>query len=164
VTGDAFPGTYEIEMTFYSNTYPEEGSEIGTQTITLTVEGPCCENAYADLVLLWPPNHKWVEISIEGVTHTGGEDVTITVTSVWQDEPTEGLGDGDHSPDAVITDGIVEVRAERSGIEDGCVYHISFTATDEYGGYCEGEVTVGVPHDKKDTPVDGGALYDSTLP
>jgi hypothetical protein len=164
VTGDASPGTYEIEVTFYSNTYPEEGSEIGTQTITLTVEGPCCENAYADPDLLWPPNHQWVEIGIEGVTHTGGEPVTITVTGVWQDEPTEGLGDGDHSPDAVIHDGIVEVRAERSGIEDGRVYHIYFTATDEYGGVCEGEVTVGVPHDKKDTPIDGGALYDSTLP
>ena len=59
-----------------------------------------------------------------------------------------------------------QVRAERSGTDkvpgDGRVYHISFTATDEYGATCDGEVTVGVPHDKKDTPVDGGALYDST--
>ena len=38
VTADASPGTYEIEVTFFSNSYPEEGSEIGTQTIILTIE------------------------------------------------------------------------------------------------------------------------------
>ena len=99
-----------------------------------------------------------------GVSDPDGDPVTITVTGVWQDAPTEGLGDGDHSPDAIIYTDYVEVRRERSGIEDGRVYNIYYTADDGRGGICECEVTVGVPHDKKDPPIDGGALYDTTLP
>lgn len=46
---------------------------------------------------------------------------------------------------------------------DGRVYHIGFTATDDYGASCSGEVKVGVPLSRaKRQPLDGGALYDST--
>jgi hypothetical protein len=153
VASDAEPGVYTCIVTFYANTWPHEGAEIGTETITVEVNAPPdCENAYADPDLLWPPNHKWVEVRIMGVSDPDGDPVTITVTGVWPDEPTEGLGDGDHSPDAIIYTDYVEVRRERSGIEDGRVYHIYYTADDGRGGICECEVTVGVPHDKKDTP------------
>lgn len=124
---------------------------------------PDCSNAYPSIDLFWPPNHKMVEIDIMGVVDPDGDPVTITVTGVWQDEPTEEQGDGKSGPDAVIYGDFVEVRAERSGVEDGRVYHIYFTAEDDKGGICTGEVTVGVPHDKKDDPVDGGALYDSLI-
>ena len=33
------PGTYQCTVTFYSNGYPAEGTEIGVQTITVTVPG-----------------------------------------------------------------------------------------------------------------------------
>jgi hypothetical protein len=57
------------------------------------------------------------------------------------------------------------VRAERAGGGNGRVYHIFFTASDGNGGSCSGIVNVGVPHDlgRGRVPVDGGALYDSTL-
>jgi hypothetical protein len=165
VAGNATPGVYVSTVTFYANTWPHEGSEIGTETITVTVNAPPdCEDAYADPDLLWPPNHKFVEVHIYNVVDPDGDPVTITVTGVYQDEPTEGLGDGDHSPDAIIHGDYVEVRSERSGTGDGRVYHIFYTADDGRGGVSECEVTVGVPHDKKDTPIDGGALYDSTQP
>jgi hypothetical protein len=54
------------------------------------------------------------------------------------------------------------VRAERSGLGNGRVYKIAFTASDGKGGTCAGSVTVGVPHDVKDLPVDDGQAYDST--
>jgi hypothetical protein len=101
-----------------------------------------------------------VKIQLTGAADT----VMINVTAVRQDEPTEGIGDGNVSPDAKIYPTYVELRAERSGTGDGRVYHIYFTATDDSGGYYEGEVTVGVPHSVKKAAVDGGALYDSTLP
>ena len=165
VAGDAAPGVYVSTVTFYANTWPHEGSEIGTETITVTVNAPPdCEDAYADPDLLWPPNHKFVDVHINNVVDPDGDPVTITVTGVYQDEPTEGLGDGDHSPDAIIHGDYVEVRSERSGTGDGRVYHIFYTADDGRGGVSECEVTVGVPHDKKDTPIDGGALHDSTQP
>ena len=65
---------------------------------------------------------------------------------------------------SVVVDVVAEVRAERAGPGNGRVYQIGFTAYDGCDGYCSGEIKVGVPHDKKDVPVDDGAVYDSTAP
>jgi streptogramin lyase len=130
---------------------------------------PDCSEAYADPDCLWPPNHKYVDIIILGVTDPDGDPVTITVTGVTSDEPTasdKGSGGAKHAPDAIINpDGTVSVRAERSGDEDGRVYEISFTADDGRGGECSGTVIVKVPHDQsgEDCPaVDSGQEYDAT--
>ena len=56
----------------------------------------------------------------------------------------------------------MSLRAERQGPGNGRVYRIAFTASDAKGGTCQGSVTVGVPHDPKDTPIDDGHTYDST--
>jgi hypothetical protein len=123
--------------------------------------GPNCSQAVASPNLLWPPNHKFVPIHILGVTNSGSGAVTISVTSIFQDEPTagqqDGIGVGTSTP---------SVRSERDGGGDGRVYHIAFTATKSGGGSCTGTVTVGVPHDQGHNggPVDGGALYNSTTP
>lgn len=138
------------------------------QFAPLVNQAPDCSNATPSLDTLWPPNHKFVDITVEGVTDPDGDPVTINIDSVWQDEPTDTLGDGSFTPDAtgVGTD-TAAVRAERAGTKevpgDGRVYHIAYTADDGNGGTCSGTVTVGVPHDVKDTAVDGGALYDSTI-
>lgn len=126
-----------------------------------------CSGAVASPGLLWPPNHQLVPISVLDVTDPSGGTVTITLTGVSQDEPVNGTGDGDTSPDATgVGTSNAAVRAERAGNGDGRVYHISFSATSTSGGSCTGTVTVGVPKSqgKKDGPVDGGALYDSTQP
>jgi len=129
---------------------------------------PDCSNAAADLDYLWPPNHKFVEISVVGVTDPDGDPVIITIDGIFQDEATEtALGAGNFCPDA---DGVgtsyAHVRVERSGNKnvpgDGRVYSIDFTADDTYGESCSGTVTVCVPHDRADGCIDGGPLYDST--
>ena len=84
--------------------------------------------------------------------------------------PREHGGEGGY--DAVAPLGALElaaeVRAERAGTKkvpgDGRFYHIGFTATDPYGEYCVGTISVVVPHDMSKTPVDQGPLYDSTVP
>ena len=124
---------------------------------------PTCEDAYPSEDILWPPNHKFVSVGILGVEDACGEPTTITIDSIFQDEPINGLGDGDTAPDgAGLGTSTAELRVERSGTDNGRVYHVAFTATDERGVTCEGLVKVGVPHDKKDTPIDGGPLFDST--
>jgi chitinase len=91
--------------------------------------------------------------------------VVLTVTDVTQDEPVNGLGDGDTSPDAVLgpASNQVSLRAERSGLGDGRVYHVSFTGSDGTGGTCAGVATVGVPHDQggHSTAVDSGFFFPS---
>ncbi len=68
---------------------------------------PVCDAARAKPNLLWPPNHQLVPVAIVGVTDTDKDPVTITPTAVTQDEPVDGLGDGDTSPDAMIQSGAV---------------------------------------------------------
>ena len=144
------------------------GSGSVDECVTILVNTPPdCSGVAASTDTLWPPNHKLVEVTLSGATDADNDDVTLTITGVLQDEPTNGLGDGDESPDAFIDGDSVELRAERSGNgdikdADGRVYEISFSAEDENGGTCSGSVIVGVPHDKKDTPIDSGLDYDST--
>jgi hypothetical protein len=127
----------------------------------------------ADGCLMWAPDHKMVSIGIAAVMDEDDEynDVTLKITGVTQDEPVSGQGKGDSSPDAVIQLGdpadSVLLRAERTGDggtqENGRFYVVSFTADDGFES-CSGSVKVGVPHDRKDIPVDDGQLFDSTQP
>jgi cysteine-rich repeat protein len=130
---------------------------------------PVCTDAAPTVASIWPPNHKMVGVGITGVTDADGDPVTITITSIMQDEPTNTIGDGNTSCDASGVGGpVAEVRAERSGSNsvpgDGRFYHIFFTADDGAGGTCSGSVSVAVPHDQSNAPVDGGALYNSCTP
>lgn len=125
---------------------------------------PACGDAVADPGGLWPPNHRWRSIAIDGVTDPDGDAVSIAIVSIFQDEPVNGRGDGNTIIDGRgVGTAIAEVRAERAGGGNGRVYHIAFTADDGNGASCSGLVTVGVPNSKKAAPVDDGALYDSTV-
>ena len=55
----------------------------------------------------------------------------------------------------------LQLSLEELENENGRVYHITVEASDGELS-CTGVITVGVPHDKKDTPIDDGALFDST--
>jgi streptogramin lyase len=128
---------------------------------------PDCSFAAPSIDKIWPPNHKFVAVDVFGVTDPDGDPVAITIDSIFQDEPVDSFGDGTFTPDGMgVGTPTAHVRAERSGSVqlpgDGRVYHIGFTADDGRGGFCSGAIATGVPHDVKDTPVDGGALYDST--
>ena len=68
--------------------------------------------------------------------------VTCRIVSVTSNEPVEGLGDGDTSPDWVIT---VNLRAERSAHGTGRVYTITIECRDSFGNASTKAVTVGVP-------------------
>jgi len=115
---------------------------------------------------LWPPNHKMVKVKIKGVVDEDAEDnVTLQITGVTQDEPVNGVADGNTSPDAIIIHRSqkdkVLIRAERSGNNNGRVYVVNFTASDGSAS-CNGSVSIGVPHHRKGTPVDDGQNFDST--
>lgn len=130
---------------------------------------PVCDDAMASSLVLWPPNHKFHDVNVLGVTDPDGDAFTITIDSIWQDEWTNGADDGNVCPDAtgVGTD-TASLAAERVGGEygfegDGRYYWIFFTAEDDFGATCSNVVKVSVPHDKKTPAVDAGPLYDSTI-
>ena len=118
---------------------------------------------YASFHLKVVDEHLPVAVDILGVVDACGDSTTITIDSIFQDEPLDAEGDGNTEPDAFgVGTSALELRAERAGTRNGRVYHIDFTATDFRDQTCTGTVTVGVPHDRQDTPVDDGRLYDST--
>lgn len=136
-----------------------------SSTITTTLNhNPVCTSVTGG-PLLWPPNHKMRTITLAGATDADGDPLAWTVTGVTQDEPVDGLGDGDTGPaDAKLLSGnMLELRAERSGTGDGRVYRVSFTVADGQGGSCTGIAVVGVPHDQGPTggPIDSLSVYNS---
>ncbi|MBI5931911.1 MAG: glycoside hydrolase family 16 protein [Chloroflexi bacterium] len=124
---------------------------------------PDCSNAAPSRNSLWPPNHQLVNIDILGITDTDNDPFIITINSIFQDEPTNGNGDGDTAPDGFgLGSSAASVRAERAGNGNGRVYHIGYTATDPAGASCSGEVFVRVNHNKKSEAIDDGPIYNST--
>ena len=106
-------------------------------------------------------------MTINGVTDQDGDPISISINSIFQDEPTNGLGDGDTYPDGGgIGTSTALIRAERAGNGDGRIYEIDFTADDRNGGICTGTVIVGVPvnQGRNGTPVNNGASFNSTQP
>jgi hypothetical protein len=134
-------------------------------TTGLTVnDSPDCSKAYPSIDIIWSPNGSMMPITITGVTDPDGDPIKITIMSIYQDEP---VGTGPASPDgAGVGSSTAYIRAERDGTGDGRVYHIYFTADDGMGGTCKGEVLVGVSDNQGLglKPIDGGPLYDSTVP
>jgi hypothetical protein len=127
---------------------------------------PVCSAATPSKSTLWPPNHRLVSVTVNGVTDPDGDPVAITITSIRQDEPTSGTGAGDLAPDGFgVGTSTAQLRAERADAGNGRVYHVGFSANDGNGGSCTGEVRVGVPlnQGKNKVPVDGGPLFDSTV-
>ena len=96
---------------------------------------------------LWPPNHKMVQIPIEyNVTDNCGS--TTTELYITSNEPENGLGDGDKSPDwEIIDEHNVLLRAERSGNGNGRVYYINVRVFDDSWNNTERQIKISVPHD-----------------
>jgi Tol biopolymer transport system component len=119
---------------------------------------PVCATAIPSLNEIWPPNGGMVPVSVLGVTDPDDHSISISIGSIFQDEPTGGTPDG-----AGLGSAIAELRAEREENRNGRVYHVGFTASDGIDT-CTGEVVVTVPksQSKKGAAVDDGPQYDST--
>jgi hypothetical protein len=167
----ASQGSYPVNVTV------SDGKSTTTQSfrwivtiLTPSNRLPVCQAARPSLDVLWPPNHKQTHaVGVLGVTDPDGDAISIAITAIWQDEPTNTVGDGNTPIDGYgVGTSQADVRAERSGTPqvpgDGRLYEIFFTAKDGAGGSCSGVVRVGVPHDMSQhrTVVDSLVRYDST--
>ncbi len=120
-----------------------------------------CDSAYPSTSSVWPPNHKFQNIEIVGVSGSGEKN--IEVLCIRQDEQLNSTGDGNTEYDgAGVGTASASIRRERKGNANGRMYHISFSAANSTGASCTGTVQVGVPKSKNKPAIDEGPLYAST--
>lgn len=103
-------------------------------------------------VVLWPPDHKLVEIEADvTVSDRCDPDPDVALVSIVSNGPEDGLGDGATAPDVAGADigeddRSFELRAERNG-DLMRVYSITYSATDDSGNVATFTTTVIVPGD-----------------
>ena len=142
----------------------------GSHTVTLTVDDgrggiasddvvvvvadttpPTIQSLTASPNILWPPNGRLVSVNVTALASDSRDAAPVCqIVSVNSSELVNGLGDGNTSPDWVMTgDLAVDLRAERSGRGIGRTYDISVQCTDASGNASTAIVNVGVPHDQR---------------
>jgi len=98
--------------------------------------------------MLWPPNHKMVEITpIWTVSDECDAAPDVSLVGIEVNEDGDTIGDGHTSDDIEIgEDGSIYLRAERSGPGSGRIYTITYQAVDDSGNTTVRSAAVRIPH------------------
>lgn len=162
IPASATPSTVEIN---YTAALPEGANMVtltatdsaGNETIMdafVTVEdtvAPVITSASTSVNRLSPPNHKLVPVRVTASVTDACGPTTWEIVYVRSNQPVNGKGDGNTSPDwKIVDDHNVLLRAERSGNDKGGrIYTIGIRATDDAGNQSAVKtVTVTVPHNQ----------------
>ncbi|UCG52704.1 MAG: T9SS type A sorting domain-containing protein [Candidatus Latescibacterota bacterium] len=149
-------GPYPLGTTMVTLTVEDDqgASDTCTGTVTVVDTVPPAITVTLDRDVLWPPNHKMADVyATVTVTDDCCPMPTFRLVEVTSDEPDNGKGDGNTTGDIVIfSDTHVQLRAERSGNDDGRVYTLHYEAEDCDGNTTGATAEVRVPHD-----LEGGA-------
>ena len=102
------------------------------------------------LTKIWPPNHKFVPITVTvSTSDICDPEPTLRLVSITSNEAANGTGDGNTLTDV---DGAslgeadlqFQLRAERSGNGDGRVYTVTYEAVDDSGNATQRQASVTV--------------------
>ena len=145
-------------------------------TVYVTVEDTTPPGIMVELntYVLWPPNHKMVDIKATVTTR----DIccvapTFKLVSIASNEPDNAKGDGNTIGDIKEAtlgrpDVAFQLRAERSGTGTGRIYTIIYAAVDCAGNTAYDTVQVLVPHDgsleEQDEQIPGTPRITALLP
>jgi len=174
--GDAFPAAYGLTGHEYAldvkalppgeyavTVLAADGVNVGrSQPVVFTLGGPGGPDTTAPTInvtlnrdLLWPPNHKMIDIvATVDVRDTCDASARFVLTSITSDERDNGRGDGNTVGDIQgasfgTADVAFQLRAERAGRGDGRTYAITYTALDAAGNTATDVVYVTVPRNRK---------------
>ncbi len=101
--------------------------------------------------MLWPPNHKMVEITPSWtVSDECDQSPDVSLVGIVANEGDNTIGDGHTTDDIQINeDGSIFLRSERSGTGTDRIYTITYQAVDDCGNTTVRSATVSIPHDFK---------------
>jgi subtilisin-like proprotein convertase family protein len=146
-SGSIFP----VGTTTDTCTATTQGGATTTCNFPVTVndvQAPILTAPTASPATLWVPNHTMTNVTINYQTAdncTLPSSITCAL-SVASNEPINGTGDGDMSPDWQVIDAHhVKLRAERAGTGTGRIYTVTVTCNDAAGVSTSRTVTVNVP-------------------
>ena len=146
--------TYGINS-YAVNTFPESSSANPVRPIlSFQVEGdiepPTIQSVSAAPNILWPPNHSLVPVTVSVNATDNYAVASEKIVSVTSNQPINGTGDGNTSPDWVLTGDLsLELRAERAGLLNARTYTITVEVTDTCGNKTDQTTTVVVPGSKR---------------
>ncbi len=150
---DSLTETLPLGTNMVSVTATDTGGNTVSCSTTVVVADttpPVIVSASANPATLWPPNHRMVDVTATAQVRDACGPTTWKIVRVTSNEPVNGRGDGNTSPDWVITgDHKLKLRAERAGNGHGRVYTITLQAKDAAGNLSARKtVTVTVPHNQ----------------
>ena len=130
----------------------DDGTNVVMCSSTVVVQDttpPQIHSIVATPNILWPPNHKMRPVAVVVRATDACGPVQWHITEITSNEPEDGTGDGNTSPDSIITGPHKALlRAERSGNGSGRVYRLHIEASDAANNTTNGVVRVIVPHDR----------------
>jgi hypothetical protein len=168
--GDTLTYTWTNSFGMANGPTPTVNLLLGVHPITLTVDDgkggtdtdevvvtiadttpPVIASVDASPNSLWPPNHKMKNVVVSVVVSDACDAAPVCqIVSVASDEPVNGPGDGNTSPDWMVTGPLtLKLRAERAGPGDGRVYTITVECQDGSGNTAMSQTAVVVPHDRR---------------
>jgi hypothetical protein len=122
------------------------GSTSGSFNVTVVdTTPPTIVSIKASPNNLWPDNHKMVDVTLTVIASDLVDSTpTSHIVSVTSNQAINGPGDGNSTPDYVITGPLkLQLRAERTGSADR-TYTVTIATTDDAGNTSYGTVTVSV--------------------
>ena len=153
-------GPYSLGTTPVLLTVTDSKGAFSQATANVTVvdqTGPTVTQPSATPSVLWPPNHRLVDIAVafDAADNCGAATCVLTVSdnqarTRGDSDEVHDSADSDDGPDVIVVDAHhVRVRAERRGGTDR-VYTLTLTCTDAAGNNTVRTATVTVPHDSSD--------------
>jgi len=146
---------YPLGVTIVTFTATDASGNSASCSMSVTVVDttrPAINSISASPDVLWPPNHKMVDVTVTVDCTDICDPVPFCyIVGVTSNEPINGPGDGNTEPDWELFDDeplVALLRAERAGGGTGRVYTIIVECIDASGNTDTSMVEVTVPHDQ----------------
>lgn len=124
------------------------GDNSSTAQVSVSNPPPVLGSASAIPAVLWPPNHRMVDVTVDYTVadNCGTPSCSLAVVS---SEADNNGGDGNTTGDIQVVDAHhLRLRAERSGQGPGRTYTITASCSDSGGGSSSTQTAVVVPHNR----------------